>query len=78
VGLVDAKDDGLVEAAVGRMKPCQVARDGLGACPQRHHALEIFGLVFLVGHGAPVAVQARQGVGRQPSASTSVTIRCTR
>ena len=67
--LVHAEDDGLGEA-VGLLEELgQVPGDGLGAGPQGDDALEVLGLVFLVGDVAAVAVQlvlARPPAGGVP------------
>ena len=55
--LVDAEDDGLGEA-VGLLEELgQVPGDGLGAGAQGDDALEVLGLVFVVGDLAAVAVE---------------------
>ena len=67
--LVHAEDDGLGEA-VGLLEELgQVAGDGLGARPQGDHALEVLGVVLVVGDLAAVAVQlvlARAASRRHP------------
>lgn len=55
--LIDAKDDGLGKAVGLLEKPGQVAGDGFRPGAQRDRLLKILGLVFIVGDGAPVAVQ---------------------
>ena len=69
VFLIDAKDDGLGEA-VGLLEEVrQVAGDGLRAGAQGDDALEILGLVFIVGDRAAVAVElvlARPPAGGVP------------
>ena len=55
--LVDAEDDRLGEAVGLLQEVGEVRGDGLGAGPQRDDALEVLGLVLLVGDLAAVAVE---------------------
>ena len=63
--LVDAEDDGLVEA-VGLLEEVrEVLRDGLGARAQRETALEVRRVIFLVGNLAAQLVEF--ALGRPPA-----------
>ena len=78
VFLIHAEDDGLGKA-VGLLEEVgEVPGDGLGAGPQGDDALEILGVIFLIGDLPAIAVQFSLASGRQPAASTVVTTRCTR
>ena len=71
VFLIDAEDDRLGEAVRLLQEVGEVAGDRLGARAQGDDALEVLGLIFVVGDRAPVAVEfvlARPPAGGVPLA----------
>ena len=54
--LIHAEDDGLGKAVGFLEEVCQMPRNRQGTRAQGNHALEVFGLVFVVGNLAPIAV----------------------
>jgi hypothetical protein len=55
--LIHAEDDRLRKTVCRFQVISQVARNGLGACPQGNYPFKIFGMVFPVGDLLAVAIK---------------------